>query len=294
MTNDSWNSSPPVPSPTGSARSASSATRKDESSGPGSEEDEDQEHDDGTDGAAKSALLHFSSPRDTTTIAAFLRTRVYRPESLVWLQGYQTPLRWRKENQITSLHAVPYDVEVEVGATKTFLLGRWIHQQRKALRAGELEPRRKELLDAPDAGMVWEPGEETWENKLAVFRAYRQATGHLAPRQDAVWGQGEATVPVGQHITNLRRKSGLGKNPERAAERAAQLTAIDEDWNCPGHSTGNATTGSSPNSPPTNPTADSPTSHPAYSWTATTSANGSSSSVSRAPGRCSYPSSRNG
>ncbi|WP_193458173.1 MULTISPECIES: DEAD/DEAH box helicase [Streptomyces] len=186
-----------------------------------------------TQAAAEAALLHFSSPRDTATIAAFLRTRVYRPESLVWLQGYQALLRWRKENEITGLYAVPYDVEVEVGATKAFPLGRWVHQQRKALRAGELGPHRKTLLDLPEAGMVWEPGEEAWENKLAALRSYRQATGHLAPRQDAVWGEGEAMVPVGQHMANLRRKSGLGKDPERAAARAAQLSEIDEDWNCP-------------------------------------------------------------
>lgn len=196
---------------------------------------EDQEHDD-TDTAAESALLHFSSPRDAATIAAFLRTRVYRPESLVWLEGYQALLRWRAENEITGVCAVPYDVEVEVSVTKAFPLGRWVHQQRKALRAGELDPRRKELLDAPEAGMVWEPGEEAWENKLAALRSYRRATGHLAPRQDAVWGEGEAMVPVGQHMANLRRKgakNGLGKDPKRAEQRAAQLTAIDPDWDCP-------------------------------------------------------------
>lgn len=198
-------------------------------------EGEDQEHDNDTDAAAESALLHFSSPRDAATIAAFLRTRVYRPESLVWLEGYQALLRWRKENGITGLHAVPYDVETEVGTTKAFPLGRWVHQQRKALRAGELEERRKNLLDAPEAGMVWEPGEEAWENKLAALRSYRRATGHLAPRQDAVWGESEAEglVPIGQHLANLRRKGGLGKNPERATERAQQLAAVDPDWNCP-------------------------------------------------------------
>ncbi|MBA5225011.1 DEAD/DEAH box helicase [Streptomyces griseoaurantiacus] len=201
--------------------------------GAGGEGDgEDQEHDD-TDAAAESALLHFSTPRDAATIAAFLRTRVYRPESLVWLEGYQALLRWRKENEITGLHAVPYDVEVEVGATKSFPLGRWVHQQRKALRAGELEQRRKTLLDAPGAGMVWEPGEEAWENKLAALRSYRRATGHLAPRQDAVWGEGEAMVPIGQYMANLRRKGGLGKDPKRATQRAEQLAAIDPDWNCP-------------------------------------------------------------
>ncbi|MFF0337851.1 Helicase associated domain protein [Streptomyces fimicarius] len=199
----------------------------------GQSDGEDQEPGDDTDAAAESALLHFSSPRDVATIAAFLRTRVYRPESLVWLEGYQALLRWRAENEITGVHAVPYDTEVEVGVTKDFPLGRWVHQQRKALRAGELEDRRKTLLDAPEAGMLWEPGEEAWEAKLAALRSYRRATGHLAPRQDAVWGEGEAMVPIGQHLANLRRKGGLGKDPKRAAERAAQLAEIDPDWNCP-------------------------------------------------------------
>ncbi|MEU3297139.1 Helicase associated domain protein [Streptomyces longwoodensis] len=205
--------------------------------GTGGEGDgEDQEDD--TQAAAEAALLHFSSPRDAATIAAFLRTRVYRPESLVWLEGYQALLRWRKENEITGIYAVPYDVEVEVGATKAFPLGRWVHQQRKALRAGELEDRRKLLLDAPEAGMVWEPGEEAWEAKLAALRSFRRATGHLAPRQDALWDDpaGDGPVPIGQHIANLRRKgakNGLGKDPERAALRAAQLREIDPDWDCP-------------------------------------------------------------
>ncbi|GGW13069.1 hypothetical protein GCM10018980_76400 [Streptomyces capoamus] len=37
-------------------------------------------------------------------------------------------------------------------------------------------------------------------------------------------------------MTNLRRKgskSGLGKDPRRAEQRAAQLAAIDPDWDCP-------------------------------------------------------------
>jgi hypothetical protein len=200
----------------------------------GSGDGEDQEHDD-TQAAAESALLHFSTPRDAATIAAFLRTRVYRPDSLVWLEGYQALLRWRAENEITGLYAVPYDTETQVGVTKDFPLGRWVHQQRKALRAGELEERRKELLDAEEAGMVWEPGEEAWENKLAALRSFHRATGHLAPRQDQVWGESEAEglVPIGQHMANLRRKGGLGKDPERAAVRAAQLAAIDPDWDCP-------------------------------------------------------------
>ncbi|MEV6796537.1 Helicase associated domain protein [Streptomyces sp. NPDC051320] len=201
--------------------------------GAGGEGDGEDQEDDDTQAAAEAALLHFSSPRDAATIAAFLRTRVYRPESLVWLEGYQALIRWRAENEITGVHAVPYDTEVEVGVTKSFPLGRWVHQQRKALRAGELEERRKTLLDAPEAGMVWEPGEEAWESKLAALRSYRRATGHLAPRQDAVWGEGETMMPIGQHLANLRRTGGLGKDPQRAAVRAQQLDAVDEDWDCP-------------------------------------------------------------
>ncbi|MFJ9656299.1 DEAD/DEAH box helicase, partial [Streptomyces microflavus] len=198
-------------------------------------QDGDRDQEAGRDGAAESALLNFATPRDAGTIAAFLRTRVYRPESLVWLEGYQALVRWRAENEITGVHAVPYDVETEVGVTKSFPLGRWVHQQRKALRAGELEERRKTLLDAPEAGMVWEPGEEGWEAKLAVLRSFRRATGHLAPRQDQVWDDpaGGSPLPIGQHLANLRRKGGLGKDPDRAEKRAAQLAAIDEDWNCP-------------------------------------------------------------
>ncbi|NEA69020.1 DEAD/DEAH box helicase [Streptomyces sp. SID12488] len=198
----------------------------------GSEGDgKDQEQDD-TDAAAESALLHFSTPRDAATIAAFLRTRVYRPESLVWLEGYQALIRWRAENEITGLYAVPYDTATTVGVTKAFPLGRWVHQQRRTYRAGELDDHRQELLD--EAGMVWEPGEEAWETKLAVLRSYHRAHGHLAPRRDAAWGNADSELaPVGEHMANLRRTHGLGKNPARATVRAAQLTAIDPDWNCP-------------------------------------------------------------
>lgn len=178
-------------------------------------------------------VVNFARPRDAADIAALTRCRVIRPESLVWLEGYQALRRWGEDNEITGLHAVAYDVETTAGSTDAFPLGRWVHQQRRALRAGELDPHRKELLD--EAGMVWEPGEEAWEAKLAALRSYRRATGHLAPRQDAVWDDPASgtLVPIGQHMANLRRKGGLGKDTERAAKRAQQLSAIDPDWNCP-------------------------------------------------------------
>ncbi|WNI20600.1 Helicase associated domain protein [Streptomyces sp. ITFR-16] len=186
----------------------------------------------GTEAVGPSPLLHFATPRDPATISAFLRTRVYRPESLVWLEGFQALRRWRAENGITGLYAVPYDTQTQVGVTKAFPLGRWVHQQRRAYRSCDLESHRKEQLDAE--GMVWEPGDEAWETRLAALRSYRRAHGHLAPRQDATWGGSDnELLPVGQLMANLRRKGGLGKDPDRAGRRAAQLSAVDEDWACP-------------------------------------------------------------
>lgn len=101
-------------------------------------------------------LVHFSPP-DAATFAAFLRTRVYRPQSLVWLEGYEALLRCRWENEITGLYAVPYDTEFQVGVTKDFPSGGGCTSSAR-LRADELDPHRKELLDASAAGMVWEPG----------------------------------------------------------------------------------------------------------------------------------------
>ncbi|KPI14941.1 hypothetical protein OV450_8217 [Actinobacteria bacterium OV450] len=71
--------------------------------GAGGDDDQEQV---AADAAAESALPHFSSPRDAATIAAFLGTRVYRPDSLVWLRGCQALTRWRAENGITGPYSV--------------------------------------------------------------------------------------------------------------------------------------------------------------------------------------------
>ncbi|GAA3123668.1 hypothetical protein GCM10020254_83550 [Streptomyces goshikiensis] len=203
--------------------------------GEGKGEGEGEE--DGADAAAESALLHFSSPRDAATIAAFLRTRVYRPDSLVWLEGYQALLRWRAENEITGVYAVPYDVEVEVGVTKDFppsAGGCTSSARRCGLGSWRTGARSSRTRRRP----AWwgEPGGAAWEAKVAVLRSYRRATGHLAPRQDAMWGEDDEMAPTGQHMANLRRKgakNGPGKNEGTATARAAQLAEIDKDWDCP-------------------------------------------------------------
>ncbi|EGJ72789.1 putative helicase-like protein (plasmid) [Streptomyces sp. Tu6071] len=189
----------------------------------------------GADGAeeSESVLLRFSTPRSASTIAAFLRTRVYQPESTVWLEGYEALRAWRAEQGVRGLCAVPYDAEVAAGASRRYPVGRWTTAQRRARREGTLSAHRIDLLDAE--GMVWEPREEEWERTLAGLRSYRAAYGHLAPRRRETWGEdeGEDVVRVGDLMANLRRKDGLGRDAERAAARAAQLRAVDADWDCP-------------------------------------------------------------
>ncbi|MET9671409.1 Helicase associated domain protein [Streptomyces sp. NPDC006475] len=181
-----------------------------------------------------SVMMNFASPRDPSTIAAFVRTRVIRPDATVWLEGWQALRTWRAAQGITGRHAVPYETTVTVNGSP-FNLGSWIHEQRRTYRAGLLDEHRRELLD--EAGMVWEPGDEAWEKKLSALRSFHRAHGHLAPRQDAVWEDTESgeseLVPVGQHMANLRRTGGLGKSTDRAEQRAAQLGWIDPEWNCP-------------------------------------------------------------
>ncbi|WP_435884672.1 hypothetical protein [Streptomyces toxytricini] len=150
-------------------------------------------------------------------------------------------------------------------------------------------------MDAPEAGMVWEPGEEAREVKLAGLRPYRKTTCRLAPRQDALWGEDDEMAPIGQYTATLRRtgaENALRKDEDTAATRGAQLAATGQDWNCPwplewqrhhrvladladadGHL---------------------PDIAPAFSWAATTSAGGSSRRSSRPPARDSCPSSRSG
>lgn len=189
-------------------------------------------------------LLKFSTPRDPATIARFLRTRVLQPDSEVWLTGYQHLYRWVEQHG----HAqVPVEARVPVaggaehdsGGPKrvssrrsrpeeggeTYALGQWLAEQRRAHREGVLRPWRFELLD--ELGLQWDVHDARFAEKLAVFRRYFDIHGTLAAPPGAVF-EGH---PVGQDLANLRKPAGLGKKPERAAERRARLEAIDADWN---------------------------------------------------------------
>ncbi|MGW3563605.1 Helicase associated domain protein [Streptomyces sp. NPDC000941] len=181
--------------------------------------------------AAGVPLLRFSLPRNPDVIAAFLRTRVLRPDSEVWLSGLNALRKWVQ----TYGHAqVPMDAVVPIGTTEsdgedgdggTYALGAWVSEQRRAFRLGTLKPWRAQLLD--ELGMVWSVADARFWKNLAAARVYHAVHGTLAAPKDA-WVEG---VAVGQWLANLRKPGGLGKDEERAEERRRALEAIDPDWN---------------------------------------------------------------
>ncbi|NEB57004.1 DEAD/DEAH box helicase family protein [Streptomyces griseus] len=167
-------------------------------------------------------LLRFSLPRDPQAVALFLRTRVLRPDSEIWLTGYNALRGWVREHG----HAqVPSETGVELcddGAT--YGLGTWVSEQRRVFKAGKLKPWRTDLLN--EVGMVWSVGDAGFWKNLTAARDYHAAHGSLACPRDTQWDG----VPVGQWLSNLRRPGGLGTDPVRANERRRALEAIDPEW----------------------------------------------------------------
>ncbi|MTE17558.1 helicase [Streptomyces sp. TRM43335] len=212
--------------------------------------------DDGQNGGTERVpLLRFSTPRDPQLIAQFVRTRVIRPESHLWLTGLNALRKWHQQQEQggdehqnqdkehgqehgdgnederqdqeqggkeRGKRAVAVPLDARVGP---FPLGQWVSEQRRAYRAGTLAAWRVELLE--EAGMVWSVPDAAFEENLAAARSYFAVHGTLcAPRTAVAEGR-----PVGQWLTNCRRPGGLGKDSQRAAERAARLAEIDPDWN---------------------------------------------------------------
>ncbi|MFF3036419.1 Helicase associated domain protein [Streptomyces rubiginosohelvolus] len=167
-------------------------------------------------------LLRFSLPRDPEAVALFLRTRVLRPDSEIWLTGYNTLRGWVQEHG----HArVPSEATVKSGDGGTYGLGTWVSEQRRAFKAGTLKAWRVELLN--EVGMVWSVGDAAFWKNLSAARSYYAAHSTLACPRNTVWDG----VPLGQWISNLRRPGGLGTDPVRAEERRRALEAIDPEWN---------------------------------------------------------------
>ncbi|WP_078631148.1 MULTISPECIES: DEAD/DEAH box helicase [Streptomyces] len=178
-----------------------------------------------TGSSSTTPLLRFSLPReDLQGVALFLRTRVLRPESEIWLTGYQALRTWVREHG----HArVPRDTTVELGDGRdVFGLGQWVARQRRALKEGTLRPWRYDLLT--EIGMVWDVADAGfWRVVTAARTAFETYRTLALPRSLVIDG-----VRIGQALTNLRRPGGLGSDPVRADERRRALEAIDPEW-CP-------------------------------------------------------------
>ncbi|MFJ9080662.1 Helicase associated domain protein [Streptomyces sp. NPDC102278] len=162
-------------------------------------------------------LLRFAAPRDPALIAKWISYQVINTEGQDWRRGAEAAFRYRMREE--HLEA-PYD-HVE-GA---YPLGRWLSDQRRAFRAGQMSGERAAELE--ELGIVWDTADHGFEENLAVARAYYALHGTLAAPRHAT----ALDKPVGQWLTNIRRPGGLGKDPARARRRAAELAAIDADWN---------------------------------------------------------------
>ncbi|MGW7400116.1 helicase associated domain-containing protein, partial [Streptomyces cyaneofuscatus] len=191
------------------------------------DEDDEDQGDEETDPAPGIApvttpLLRFSLPRDPESIALFLRTRILRPDSEIWLTGYNVLRTWVREYGDAR---VPSETAVPLGDGDAYGLGTWVKEQRRAFKAGALKPWRVDLLN--ELGMIWSVGDAAFWKNLTAARAYYAAHGSLAaPKGAMVDG-----VAVGQWLANLRKPGGLGKDTETATQRREALEAIDPDWN---------------------------------------------------------------
>ncbi|HWU05103.1 MAG TPA: helicase associated domain-containing protein [Streptomyces sp.] len=184
--------------------------------------DEETDAAPGTASSSTTPLLRFSLPRDPGSVALFLRTHVLRPDSEVWLTGYNVLRGWVREHG----HAqVPSGATVELGDDDTFGLGSWVARQRQLFKSGALRPWRADLLT--EIGMVWSVTDAAFWRAVSVARRAFEAYGTLAlPRSLVIDG-----VNIGQTLTNYRRPGGLGTDPVRADERRRALEAIDPEWN---------------------------------------------------------------
>lgn len=162
-------------------------------------------------------LLRFAAPRDPALIAKWISYQVFNTERQDWRRGVEAAFRYREREgdlQVPNEHAEgPYP------------LGRWLSDQRRTFRAGQMTGERAAELE--ELGIVWDTADAAFEQNLAAARAYHRLHGTLAaPRGAAI-----LDVQIGQWLTNVRRPGGLGKDPVRAERRAAALAAIDEAWN---------------------------------------------------------------
>ncbi|MFK8906241.1 Helicase associated domain protein [Streptomyces sp. YS-3] len=194
---------------------------------------------------AAAQLLRFSTPRDPTELARFVRLRVIEPEGEYWRRGIQAAAQYMRETSTkeagTRELRVPYDyVTPENWRPAAFPLGTWLADQRRHYNTGRLTAERAAQLDG--LGMVWSHQDVAFEEGLAVARAWTAAHGHFLPPTTAVW----EGYPIGVWAKNqraagrkalvniARREAGLPINAAGAMPptRMDALDDLDPGW-CP-------------------------------------------------------------
>ncbi|MBT2479571.1 DEAD/DEAH box helicase [Streptomyces sp. ISL-94] len=162
-------------------------------------------------------ILRFAAHRDPALIAKWVSYLVLNTERQDWRRGIEAALRYRQREHHLE---VPYD-----HLEGSYPLGRWLSDQRRVFRAGQMSGERAAELEG--LGIVWDTADAGFEENLGAARAYFAEHGTLAAPRHAT----ALDRAVGQWLTNIRRPGGLGKDPDRARRRAEQLAAVDPDWN---------------------------------------------------------------
>ncbi|WP_431787564.1 helicase associated domain-containing protein [Streptomyces sp. G9] len=159
------------------------------------------------------------------------------PEHANWRAGHRAAVAYReREGDL----AVPYN-HVEGGDERGeggFPLGRWLSDQRRAMRAGTMLPGRAEDLEA--LGVVWDPADAAWEENLGAARAYAMVYGTLAAPVTAMI----MDRPVGQWLANARsgRRTGSGRSGRGRRGGRRRWPRSTRTGTRTGPSTGSATT----------------------------------------------------
>jgi superfamily II DNA or RNA helicase len=149
--------------------------------------------------------------------------RIARAMDLVTFDPRDTTSRPRREGLAAAQAWYDQHGHLDVPSTYTdsasYNLGSFITGMRDARRAGRLEADWIAELDA--LGMIWDKHQAAWRAHLTLVADYHHRHGHLAI---------PATAPGGAFLVEQRS---LATRGELDTGRAADLVAIDPDWQLP-------------------------------------------------------------
>jgi superfamily II DNA or RNA helicase len=126
--------------------------------------------------------------------------------STAWWRGYEHAAAYRAA---LGHLAIPEGYRTSGG----FGLASWLGEQRKARRAGRLDPQRAAALER--LGVEWAPLDAAWQRACEQAAEYRAARGHLSVPKGYRTGSG---LDLATWLSEQRRAHRAGKlTPERAA-----------------------------------------------------------------------------